>query len=394
MTYLTQTHPGIGGQLKTTPEDFIVEEVPLYQPSGTGQHTYIVIEKRGLSTFEAIKRIASSLNIPRKAIGYAGLKDAQAITRQTLSLDKVSPQAVETIDLPNIKLLAINQHRNKLKIGHLSGNRFVIRVRGVEQRALAQTETIINLLTQKGVPNFFGEQRFGIRHNTHRLGETIIRQDINGFITEYLGTPQLQEKPEIQEARQLVDEQKWAEALAIWPHKLSDERRFLAKIVEQKGELTNLFSFLKPKMKTFFISACQSYLFNQLLVERLPHIDQLETGDIAYLHRNGAAFLVTSAETEQPRADSFEISPSGPLFGPKTLMPQGEPGKREQALLTAHALTLEAFKIRGVKMKGARRAYRIPLSEPKVWWDEGVMVAFTLPPGAYATTVLAEVMKS
>jgi tRNA pseudouridine13 synthase len=87
LPYLTADLPGIGGQLKAEPEDFFVEEIPLYLPSGEGQHVYVEIEKRDLSTFAAIKMIARALNISPGRIGYAGLKDARAITRQTLSID-------------------------------------------------------------------------------------------------------------------------------------------------------------------------------------------------------------------------------------------------------------------------------------------------------------------
>src|SRR3712207_5138236 len=129
--YLTAEQPGIGGRLKVKPEDFIVEEIPLYLPSGEGQHLYAEIEKTGLSTYAAIKTIAQALNISPNAIGYAGLKDARAITRQTLSIEGATPEAINQLHLSNIKILKVNRHGNKLRVGHLAGNRFVIRVREV-----------------------------------------------------------------------------------------------------------------------------------------------------------------------------------------------------------------------------------------------------------------------
>ncbi|HXW00206.1 MAG TPA: tRNA pseudouridine(13) synthase TruD, partial [Anaerolineae bacterium] len=102
LPYLTADLPGIGGRLKAEPEDFFVEEIPLYGPAGQGQHIYVEIEKRGLSTYVAIKMMARALNISPGAIGHAGLKDAQAVTRQTLSIDRVAPEAVEALNLPNI----------------------------------------------------------------------------------------------------------------------------------------------------------------------------------------------------------------------------------------------------------------------------------------------------
>lgn len=394
MTYLTAELSGIGGQLKTTPEDFFVEEIPLYLPSGEGQHTYIEIEKRGLTTYEAIRRIANGLNISRNSIGYAGLKDAQAVTRQTLSLDGVTTDAALALDIPDLTILKATAHRNKLKLNHLKGNRFVLRVREVSQTDLPQAEKILHRLAETGVPNFFGTQRFGRRDNTHHLGEQVVRQDAAAFVTTYLGSPQPHEYPDVQAARQLVDDGQWEAALAQWPRNLlADERRLLAHIVQAHGELDQIFNRLPKKIKTFFISAFQSHLFNQLLSERLSSLAQLQTGDAAFIHQKGAAFIVEDVAVEQPRADAFEISPSGPLFGSKVLLAEGDPGQRERALLARYNLTLEAFKLPGLKIRGTRRPYRFQLTQPKIWWDDGLRVSFELPSGSYATTVMAEIMK-
>jgi tRNA pseudouridine13 synthase len=392
--YLTAGQPGIGGQLKVEPEDFYVEEIPLYLPVGQGQHVYVEIEKRGLSTYAAIKILARALGVSPNAIGYAGLKDAQAVTRQTLSIDNIQPEAVEALNIPHIKILQVKRHHNKLKIGHLMGNRFVIRVRYVTEEALPRAEAILATLVQKGAPNFFGEQRFGHRNNTHRLGEMLIRRNAAEFVAEYLGRPQAHETAYIRAARQLIDEDRWNDALATWPHNLPDEREVLGAILKSGGALEVAFEALDTKLKNFFVSAFQSQLFNELLLQRLTTLDQLEEGDVAYIHRNGAAFVVQDVAAEQVRADCFEISPSGPLFGVKTLMAQGQPGQREQSVLQARGLSLEDFKIPGLKIQGARRSYRIQVKQAKTWWDNGLWVSFELQPGAYATTVMAEIMKN
>jgi tRNA pseudouridine13 synthase len=394
LPYLTDNYPGIGGRLKVEPEDFFVEEIPLYQPSGEGQHVYVEIEKRGLSTNAAKKMIAHALNISSNAIGYAGLKDARAVTRQTLSINNVVPAIIEALNFPNIKILRVNCHQNKLKVGHLSGNRFLIRVREVTKNALPTAEAILEILTKKGVPNFFGRQRFGNRANTHLLGEMLIRKNISEFVAEYLGRPQPQEAAPAQAARQLIDVGRWAEALAQWPDALSDERRVLAAIVQAGGQLDVAFRALDKRSKRFFVSAFQAQLFNELLADRLKSLDQLQKGDVAYIHSKGAAFIVEDVATEQPRADRFEISPSGPLFGPKALLAEGEPGQREQAILTTRGLSKDDFRVPGLKIRGARRPYRFNLKDANVWWDDGLLVSFELPPGAYATTVMAEIMKN
>jgi tRNA pseudouridine13 synthase len=393
LPYLTHNQPGIGGRLKVEPEDFFVEEIPLYLPSGQGHHVYLEIEKRGLSTNVARKIIAKALNISANAIGYAGLKDAQAVTRQTLSINDVTPEAVEGLNLANIKILQVNRHQNKLKVGHLAGNRFVIRVREVTKEVVPIAEKILGTLTEKGVPNFFGQQRFGNRANTHRLGEMLIRGNVSEFVAEYLGRPQPQEAASARAARQLIDEGRWTDALKQWPNALSDERRVLAAIVRAGDRLDDVFRTLDKKSKRFFVSAFQSALFNELLANRLDRLDQLQKGDVAYIHSKGAAFIVKDAAVEQPRADRFEISPAGPLFGPKMLLAEGEPGQQEQAILAARSLSKDDFKIPGLKIRGARRPYRFKLKDAKTWWDDGLVTSFELPPGAYATTVMAEIMK-
>ena len=393
MPYLTAAYPGIGGQLKTVPEDFLVEEIPLYTPSGQGQHVYVTIEKRDVTTFGAIKAIARALDIPAQAIGHAGLKDAYAVTRQTLSIDKVSPEAVQALELPKIKILDVCPHRNKLKVGHLAGNRFEIRVRQVTPEVMPTVGKVLEVLSAKGVPNFFGAQRFGNRANTHRLGEMLIRKNVAEFVTELLGRPQPTEAEPVQQARALIDDGRWAEALAAWPSYLSEERRVLKAIVQDDGRPEIAFKVLNRKLGGLFISAYQSHLFNELLTQRLDSLDQLEVGDVAYLHRNGAAFLVEDAILEQPRANSFEISPAGPIFGPKLLAATGKPGEQEHDILAKEGLTLDDFRNPYVKAHGVRRPYRFELKQATVWWDEGLMLSFELPPGAYATTVLAEIMK-
>ena len=392
--YLTADLPGISGRIKSQPEDFVVEEIPLYAPSGEGQHVYALIEKRGLSTFAAIRSIARALKIPPGNIGSAGLKDAHAVTRQTLSINLVSPEAVAALEVPNIKILKVDRHRNKLKTGHLAGNRFIIRVRQVEPAAQAAAQTILDQLSEKGVPNYFGRQRFGVRHNTDRIGEAMLRDNPKMFIDEYLGCPRSYEAPHIQTARRLVDERRWDEALAQWPPELVEERHAVTAIIKNGGNIDAAWRGVNKRLQSLFVSAFQSRLFNILLTQRLHTFNQLEDGDIAYIHGKGAAFLVTEAAVEQHRADAFEISPSGPMFGLKTLLATGAPGRREQAVLVQHNLTLEDFKVPGLKIRGTRRPYRFPLKEPRIWWDNGLMVSFELPPGAYATTVMGEVMKN
>ncbi|MEJ2557785.1 MAG: tRNA pseudouridine(13) synthase TruD [Anaerolineae bacterium] len=151
---------------------------------------------------------------------------------------------------------------------------------------------------------------------------------------------------------------------------------------------------LDKKLRRLFLSAYQSYLFNRLLAQRIHNMDQLEAGDVAFIHASGAAFVVQEPAIEQPRADRLEISPSGPLFGPKSLLAEGRPGQRERDLLKESGLSLAEFRLPGIKFKGARRPFRIPLTDVQASWDDGLILSFRLPAGSYATEVLREVMKN
>jgi tRNA pseudouridine13 synthase len=354
----------------------------------------LYLEKRGLTTYQAMTSIARRLGMPTQDIGYAGLKDARAVTRQMISLDSVESRRVGALELPGIRILRVTRHRNKLKVGHLAGNLFTIRVRAVDEEAVSLAEAVLSEMCRRGVPNYFGAQRFGARRNTHLLGYALLRGDAQAFARLYLGQPRTWENPELRAARAAFDAGDHAAALAQWPSTLVQERRVLAALMRHDADPQPALRVLDKKLRRLFVSAYQSHLFNRLLAQRIGTFDKLETGDVAFIHASGAAFVVEDQHVEQPRAERLEISPSGPLFGPKMLLAKGRPGRRELDLLRESGLSLADFRLPGVRLKGARRPFRIPLEDVKVDWDAGLVLRFRLPPGSYATEVLREVMKT
>jgi tRNA pseudouridine13 synthase len=390
--YSTAELPGTGGRIKVYNADFHVAEVPLYAPCGRGEHTYITIEKEGISTFQAIKRVARALGIDPRSVGYAGLKDAHAVTVQTLSVGNAPLSSVEALNLPGIRVLDTSRHTNKLRVGHLSGNRFTIRVRDVPPNAQAAGQAILDVLARRGVPNYFGEQRFGVRGDTHLLGRALVRRDPKAFVDQFVGRPHPDETPRIQQARRSYQEGDLDASLKAWPRSMEYERRVIQTLLKRQGEYERAVRSIPNKRLKFFISAYQGLLFNRLLARRLETIDRLRRGDLAWIHGKGAVFVVQDPDAEQPRADRLEISPSGALYGYKLTMAQGTPGEMEQQVLDEEGLCLDDW--RPVKIKGARRPFRFPLYESKLWVDDGLMLSFTLPPGCYATVVLAEVIKA
>jgi tRNA pseudouridine13 synthase len=347
-------------RVKARPEDFIVEEIPLYVPSGRGDHAYFWLEKRGVSTHDAVRQLAEALRLRPNDAGVAGLKDAQAVTRQWISFEHVAPEKAAHLELgPALRVLAVQRHGNKLRMGHLKGNRFLIRLRLLEAAAAASpvppspaelTEAARALfaeLSRRGVPNFYGPQRFGRGSRNPALGRCLV-QGAEAAFCEGL------------------------KAAGIGPNRARDR-----------------------KFRNLMVNAFQAELFNRVLARRLDRFGALLPGDLAWLHRNGAVFKVEDPAKEQPRCDAFEISPSGPLFGPKMPLPEGEQGQLEREVLAGSGVTLEEFGRREAERQpGARRPLRVPFLEaPDVKTDEaGVALGFALPSGSYATVVLRELL--
>jgi tRNA pseudouridine13 synthase len=392
--YLTQSLPGIGGSIKERVEDFIVEEIPLYQPRGEGQHTFFEIQKAGLSTFQAVQAIARGLGVSPRLVSYAGLKDSQATTCQVLSVEGVPPEAVLALDLPDIQILWAERHGNRLKIGHLRGNRFTIRIRDVDERAMVACQEILEVLAERGVPNRFGPQRFGLRGNSGKLGRAVVHKNAHEFIQVLLGHPHASESGRIEAARQQFESGHWEQALHLFPSNMAQERQALQILIRSKGDVEKAYAAVPKRLKMFFLSAYQSELFNHALDARLQTLDRVYEGDLAMKHPGRSVFLVEDETVEQPRAASFEISPTGPIFGYKMIGPSGRQGELEAEILAVENLTLESFRIGGgLKARGERRALRFEIHEPESWYDEGIMLRFWLTRGCYATTVLGEIMK-
>ncbi|MCK4628784.1 MAG: tRNA pseudouridine(13) synthase TruD [Sedimentisphaerales bacterium] len=401
MPYLTERLPGVGGKIKVFWNDFFVEEIPLYEPCGRGNHLFIHVEKKGRATLDATVQIARALHISPQQVGYAGLKDTWAVTRQWLSLEHINAEQVEHLDIPRIKILRTARHENKLRIGHLAGNRFTIRIREPAvplDQAVSRTEDIVNQLTISGVGNFFGPQRFGKRNDTHKLGEAIVRDDPQEFMDLFLGRPQQKDKTAIYEARSCYDQGEYKRAYESWPFHFHDHHRALRALIRGKTKQQALSAVDKHHIR-LYISAFQSDLFNRVLAARMPDIDKLLSGDMAYKHDNGACFRVEDAQLEQPRCTNFEISPTGPLFGYLMAEAEGKTGEIEKAVLSDTNLELADFRLKNSnKVKGGRRPLRFQPRNVNIGsgTDENgpyLELRFELNSGCYATVLLREITK-
>ena len=182
------------------------------------------------------------------------------------------------------------------------------------------------------MPNYFGPQRFGNRNTGHLLGEAVAKEKIDEFVDIFLGRA-AEGDDFTSEARGLYDKGEYEKAHDAWPYNFSNERRALKALIKAKGQKKKAFNAVDNRLKSFFISAYQSDIFNRVLASRMPNIDKLLTGDMAYKHINGACFRVEDAAVEQSRCDSFEISPTGPMLGHRTTMLTGPAGDIENAVL-------------------------------------------------------------
>jgi tRNA pseudouridine13 synthase len=393
-TLLTSHLPGTGGRIRERLEDFVVEEIPLYEPSGVGEHLYLRVRKAGISTHEAVHRVARAAGVPGSAIGYAGLKDARAIAVQTLSVAGVRDEPA--LDDPDVSIVSAKRHGNKLRPGHLAGNRFSIRIRDVGPEAAERAAAVLSILSDRGVPNRFGPQRFGSKGDADLVGRALVRGDAAAAVEHLLGTPGPHpETGRLAEARSLYREGDLAGAERAFPRSFRAERQVLGAL--RRGQAPDRAIRRLPKaVRKLVIAAWQSRLFNRLLDSRIETLGTLEAGDLAWLHDRGAVFSVLDPGAEQPRADRFEISPSGPIYGRKSKLASGEPGRRERELLEAEGIALRDFGAPGVRMEGERRPFRVPLGDPQVRaeGEDVVLVSFSLPRGSFATAVLFEVMKA
>jgi tRNA pseudouridine13 synthase len=342
LPYLTSELPGIGGVLRGTDEDFVVDEEPAYLPSGAGDHVFVRIEKRGLTTPQVVRAIADALGVKDRDVGVAGMKDRRAVTTQWLSLPPpVVPEAALALALPGVRILEAARHPHKLRTGHVRSNRFRIRVRGLPAGAapeLAQRARAIleRLAAPPGAPNWYGEQRFG------KDGDNAAR------------------------GRELV----------------SGARR--------PGR--------DRRMDRLMVSALQSELFNAWLAARVADglYGHVLAGDILH-KRGGGLFDCTEPAVDEPRLLAGEVVATGPMFGDRMRRhAAGTPAaERESAILSAAGLPPDAFAQVRALAEGTRRDAAVPLADAAADAadDETVEVAFTLPGGAYATVIMREVMK-
>ncbi|MFH1470944.1 MAG: tRNA pseudouridine(13) synthase TruD, partial [Candidatus Micrarchaeota archaeon] len=386
LAYLSKK-PGIGGEIKTTPEDFIVEEImqngmaldvgkEVKLTGDKGDFTYFVLQKKNWNTIDALRAIGDKLGCGMKSFGYAGMKDRNALTTQLASVYK---QDIGAVSIKDIKILGSWKSEKKLELGDLLGNRFTIRVKSPKRK----TEQKIHEIKEElgGVfPNYFGPQRFGTRENNHVIGKNMLQGSFRRACEEYLFGGKPEENESAKKAREnLKSTGDYKKALVEFPGHLVYERLLLLHLSKNPNDYVNAIRKLPRGISLMFVHSYQSYLFNRALSEKIKGGGGLDIGEYNCLPNEfGFPDLATRAD-------------SGYLVG-KLIGYESELGGFEKQILEEEGIRLEDFRMRSfpeLSSKGWFRAMTCPLNDFS-FKEDGCEFRFSLPSGSYATMVMRE----
>lgn len=326
--------PTVTGRFKSSADDFRVDELLGFEPDNDGQHRLLHIEKRNTNTDWLAKQLARFADVASKDVSYAGLKDRNAVTTQWFSVDLAGKPEPDWMQLNNdeITVLTVAPHRRKLKRGALQGNRFELVVRDIDGD-VAELEHRLQIISAQGVPNYYGEQRFGYDGRNLEMAAKLFAGEI----------------------------------------RVKDRNK-----------------------RSLYLSSARSYLFNKILAARVSDgsWNRVLPGEVMNLNNRHAFFLAEADDdTLEERLEGGDIHPSGPLWGRGTLLTEGVAAALEQQLLEGDSLFKEGLE--RVGMKQERRALRL-LPERLQWHMSGdvLTLRFALNAGSYATTVLRELIST
>ena len=398
------TEEPIGGVLKQRPEDFIVEELPAYDPCGEGEHLYLGIRKMNMPHTEMLAVLCRHFKVDEGAIGFAGMKDRVAVTQQTVSVQVPAAREIGELRHDRLAVLWAMRHKNKLRRGHLRGNRFAIRIREVDPMKVRLVKRRMEDLAARGAPDYFGEQRFGYRVNNQLLGQLFARREWQRILDELLGARGTPFPPHQLAVREAYDRGEFAAAADLWGRHDQAERialRALARGRDAEGAVRAI----PQHMKAFWMSALQGAVYNATLAARIADgtYATVLPGDVARLCASSSVFSIpgdidaAALAVERARCERLEITAAGPIHGPSMVAATGEALRYETAALAAFGAEESMFAPPALEAEGARRPFRIEVRNWEI--DAGVdehggyiRLLFDLPKGAFATVLCREIM--
>ena len=420
---------GIGGRLRSKPEDFIVEEILLdgsrasvrlregeCEVSGRGRYLICILIKRRWDTLKAVEEIARRINVSPEMISIAGIKDSRALTAQHISIGAVSPERVK-FKIRDAHLIPIRYADEKISPHILFGNQFDITVREIRYAPTETRRMISEILSEiselGGIPNFFGHQRFGtVRPITHLVGKFMLKGRFEDAVMLFLSEKGMHESRWAREAREMLRETRdFKSALKIFPRRLLYERLMLRYLSKYPRDFLGALSTLPVKLKKLFIQAYQSYLFNRFLSERMKRgipLDSPEVGDYAVeIGSKGlpiGRFMrvkLENIDTIASRIREGSMALALPVIGFDQELSEGVQGEIEREILEQEGVKPQDFKFEvlpGLSMHGGLRRMLVPVIDMKFMVedvDDGTAAnfKFTLYRGSYATVLLREFMK-
>jgi tRNA pseudouridine13 synthase len=427
--YATKTQ-GVGGKIKASVDDFIVEEVLVdgSKASTSGAVPSRVIGssmqkqrfllcamvKRNWDTFIATKNVAKSLGIDQARIQFAGIKDAKAVTAQHITIENVSLEDTEKVDVKDVKVTPIGYIREMLSLFYLLGNNFTITIRNADiPEADAKNrieQTIQELNSLGGIPNYFGHQRFGTtRPITHLVGKALTQGCFEEAAMLFLAKTSPYEHPSSRQARQtLQDTHDFIAASENFPNQLRFERLMLNHLAQNPTDYVGAFQRLQPKLQALFVQAHQSYLFNRFLSGRVKRglpLNEAVVGDfVVGVERSGLPLTtVEKAVTAENLVQINMAVKSGkmrvalPIFGMKQKLSGGVMGEIEREVLEAEGIGECPVRLNELSRAGGKGGLRTVLTPVKDFKlnasGDSVQVSFMLLRGCYATVLLREIIK-
>jgi len=410
MDYYITDSPGCGGIIRRSPDDFLVEEV--FEDLGYegGRYLVIEVEKTDWDTHHLIREMSRRLGISQKRFGWAGTKDKRARTRQRISIMNLDEQELERIRLPDIKINVLGRTNRAVGLGDLLGNRFSIAIRDLScpDPAIRLASISEEIKRHKGVPNYFGVQRFGeVRPITHKVGEALVRGKAEEAVRIFLALPHPGEQERTREARgRLWESGDIQAARNEFPSYLHHELAMLNYLAEHPGDYAHSFDVLSVNLKRLFVHAYQSYLFNRILSLRLAEaipLDEAILGDVVCFSKGG---LPDMDRTQMVTGDNLHsvarLVKRGrafvtlPLIGFESRLAEGREGEIERRVLEEERISQQGFEVAenpDLGSRGTRRAALCPV-DPEIRVEGDVAhLQFVLPKGSYATVVLREYIK-
>ena len=374
------------GRIRSRPGDFLVEELSTFEPSGQGEHLALRIRKEGIDHRSMIRTVDSACGVNPGRVGWAGMKDRDAVTLQWITVQCGDIDAT-AIDSQHIGVLQAARHDRKIKLGQLTGNRFIIRIRELDPIAAPGIGRSLQGLSDRGLPNHFMEQRFGYRGINAAIGTCSLKGKWEELIDVWLGTAMHPWPVAEEERRGFCAAGKYREAADRWPSSWAPERSTLSHLARGATPQEAIAEVPLP-IRRIWTDAAQAKIFNDVLNDRLAAgtASTTQDGDITWSHER---FFEALPDVEPGTLRSV---PTGPLWGRKMRSATGATAEAEHAALLRSGLDTRDFGGTGAP-GGSRRPLVIPVVSPHCesgFDDHGgyVEMTFTLPKGGYATAVV------